>query len=916
MFAGQHDSPVRIDDCSRSTTRPWLACQGEVALVVNRQPDVHRVADTHQPNELPLAVTLGIPTSLISLAVMLASTLRISVLRAMRWPNSLRFDHSASLCRVWIFPYTARSVLNTEGKTDSGGDSRRDATLCKMKKRTMPVNIASIRSAAVNLCLLLVSCVAGLALCEVSLRLFYPKYRHLAEAQFHTDAMRIWARTPNSRGLIHHPDTHVVHFLHHNNLALRQHRDFSEADLDAATNIGVFGDSFTENISMAVQYSFTEPLDYLLNQGQQRFNVLNFGVHGYGPGQSLLHYEHFRYAKDLDHIFFVYCEENDIDDIYEMRLFHLDEAGHLVRNEAIRESGYVSLLGRLHTAYLVLDVIGRWSSGIAETATYAERLRSSKSKGHAIRDARRRGKPDQDHDSRQNSLAIFRQLIRRWKHLAEHNGSTFSVVLLPAWSDPVIVDLLNAEDVAIIDLNACFGTHDPAHHDRAWINSPYRFRNDYHWNEAGNQLAALCLYRFLEKNMGLPRLSEERLMGAVSRYYAAFAGGTPLKTRGGAAEGAVSSEAVATIREKYLALDMSNPSKEEFIKMVAQPDKRIIASDFDIYLHQDRLFYVKEDCRQADMEAEFFLHVIPVYKKSLLREFHRKRGFHRKLPFRFAQQGLRIGKHGCAVMSRPILYPSRYIRTGQYLPDGRRVWEGEGWIDPNNRGEERPEFPAVPATRIIDADFDVYLDGRLLVYHKADCGPADREPPFFLQVTPTDATVLPQDRRQAGFAQLDFNACTIERRLPAYAIRHIRTGQYTEEGRLWEAAFTLEQAKGGREDERSATSQRTVRSVFDVVLEGQRLFYNKVECRTADREAPFFLHVIPMDERDLPAHRRQYGFDNLDFEPSSKFAFHVDEFGCTRTVPLPSYAIAHIRTGQYMPGTGRLWEGEFAMEQD
>ena len=134
-------------------------------------------------------------------------------------------------------------------------------------------------------------------------------------------------------------------------------------------------------------------------------------------------------------------------------------------------------------------------------------------------------------------MEIFRQLLHRWKHLAESNGSTFSVVLLPKRTAPAVVDLLSTEDVAFIDLNACFGTHDPAHQNRAWINSPYRFKEDVHWNEAGNQLAALCLYRLLEEHMGLPRLSQERLGEAISRYYAAFEGGMPLKTGGGGEKG-------------------------------------------------------------------------------------------------------------------------------------------------------------------------------------------------------------------------------------------------------------------------------------------------------------------------------------------------------------------------------------------
>ncbi len=117
-----------------------------------------------------------------------------------------------------------------------------------------------MRKMRVNLCLLLVSCGGGLALCEGALRLFYPKYTPLVETHVSRDAERIWGPSPNSRRQARHPDTGAYHSLHHNNLGLRQHRDFSEAALAAATNIGVFGDSFVENVRMAAPYSFTEPL--------------------------------------------------------------------------------------------------------------------------------------------------------------------------------------------------------------------------------------------------------------------------------------------------------------------------------------------------------------------------------------------------------------------------------------------------------------------------------------------------------------------------------------------------------------------------------------------------------------------------------------------------------------------------------
>ena len=192
-----------------------------------------------------------------------------------------------------------------------------------------------------NLCLLLAACLVGLFLCEGSLRLFYPKYAPLAEARYRFDMRRIWGRIPNDRAERLHPDAGSWHAFHHNNLGLRQHRNFSTADLAAAINVGVFGDSSVENRRIDAPYSLTEPLDYLLNQSGRRFNVLNFGVEGYGPGQSLLHYEHFRYAEDLAHVFYVYCEENDLRNIAETGLFDLDEAGRLVRHEGIRSSWWV-----------------------------------------------------------------------------------------------------------------------------------------------------------------------------------------------------------------------------------------------------------------------------------------------------------------------------------------------------------------------------------------------------------------------------------------------------------------------------------------------------------------------------------------------------------------------------------------------
>ncbi len=551
-----------------------------------------------------------------------------------------------------------------------------------------------------KICLLTVSCLVGLLLCEGSLRFFYPKYAPLAEARYRFDTLRIWARTANERAEYPHPDTRSIHALHHNNLGLRQHRNFSAADLAAATNIGIFGDSYVENIRMDAPYSLTEPLDYLLNQSGRRFNVLNFGVDGYGTGQSLLHYEHFRYADALAHVFYVYCD-NDLDNLAGTGLFHLDEAGRLVQHDAIRTSWWATRMSRLHLPYLILDATGRLSSYVNKRAGDEKLKRKRLQWAHQERTAKVRSRrqrltgAEKDEDLKER-LAIFRRLIRRWKQAAERNGSKFYVVLLPKHNpaaSPRVPDLLQEEDVATISLYDCFNTHDTAHYQRPWVGSPYRFKSDGHWNEAGNRLAARCLYRVLEKEMRLPALAEATLQATLRRYYAAFGGESN--------ETLVSSPTTAGIRERYQAFKLNNEMRVSFSTLAAVQERyqalyalsipmsalaepkgtRILRSVFDVYLGDKSLIYHKQDCRLGDVLAPFFLHITPVDETDLPED---------RLQYGYDNWGFRAWslyvdnkKKTCAVKARFPDYPVRRIRTGQFLDLTESLWEGEAFIDPH-----------------------------------------------------------------------------------------------------------------------------------------------------------------------------------------------------------------------------------------
>ncbi len=100
-----------------------------------------------------------------------------------------------------------------------------------------------------------------------------------------------------------------------------------------------------------------------------------------------------------------------------------------------------------------------------------------------------------------------------------------------------------------------------------------------------------------------------------------------------------------------------------------------------------------------------------------------------------------------------------------------------------------------------------------------------------------------------------------------------------------------------------------IRSDWEVYLVEDSLIYKKEQCTPDDAEPRFFLHLDPVDVNDLPSHRKQYGFDNLDFA----FRDHglIEGKVCIARRELPDYAIAAIRTGQFVPGEGQIWNGSF-----
>jgi len=98
--------------------------------------------------------------------------------------------------------------------------------------------------------------------------------------------------------------------------------------------------------------------------------------------------------------------------------------------------------------------------------------------------------------------------------------------------------------------------------------------------------------------------------------------------------------------------------------------------------------------------------------------------------------------------------------------------------------------------------------------------------------------------------------------------------------------------------ERIGQANPVARSDFTVYLEADTLIYFKESCSFEDIAAKFLLHLTPADAADLPDHPRGLGFDNREFD---FYTYGVRFDGqCLAYVPLPSYDIVEIHTGQYV----------------
>lgn len=239
-----------------------------------------------------------------------------------------------------------------------------------------------------------------------------------------------------------------------------------------------------------------------------------------------------------------------------------------------------------------------------------------------------------------------------------------------------------------------------------------------------------------------------------------------------------------------------------------------------IYPGRSALVYHRRPCSEEDVRAKFRLHLFPSSGQSLPPD-RRRHGFDNR-DFVFGAYGRILGgesgERACAAVVPLPRYEAARFTTGQFAVETTgasriRAFEfgrgaGESWTASGRLDADRylAAHRAISSGLLGDpaarAAFDLYLNGRALLYLREPCSPRDAEDRFFAHFYPLDPDALPGTRREHGFENRDFDfdergqaadgRCLVMLPLPDFPVARIRTGQWAPgEGDSWSAEITL-----------------------------------------------------------------------------------------------------------------------------
>ncbi|MGH7483827.1 MAG: SGNH/GDSL hydrolase family protein [Longimicrobiales bacterium] len=319
---------------------------------------------------------------------------------------------------------------------------------------------------------LAVSFVIALLIVEGLVRVLLPEPpilpRNVAAARY-----GVRRNMPDAEWRLYQPDTYDVR-VRINADGQRDDERHAPGSTPDVYRIALLGDSFVFGYGVADSAVVSEVLERRLNsRAGTRFEILNFGVPGFGQAEELLQYRHEirDYRPDAVVLFYY---NNDVADNAISGLFRRDDAGELSPSG----SAYLPGVRLSELMYRVPPL--RWISQHSE-AWNVFRIRLAIVVKNVMRSRRGLAGPT---DTEPGAAALTAALIESLLGEAAADGAAPFLFVVPDASGrsnlPVPVDSLRARGIHVIDGTSASRAGD-------------YFANDIHWTPAGHRRAAALL---------------------------------------------------------------------------------------------------------------------------------------------------------------------------------------------------------------------------------------------------------------------------------------------------------------------------------------------------------------------------------------------------------------------------------------
>ena len=323
----------------------------------------------------------------------------------------------------------------------------------------------------------------------------------------------IYERSHSSKQNHKHPDLNytIINYFDKDGV-----KNFDENDTsDKKKIIGLFGDSFVENIAIKKEFEYSQ----LIDERSEHFKVVNYGTGGYSADQVFIRY--LKYQKhNIKYVFFLLMPGDQ--GFSTSSKFENDGSYEI---DSPKLNIFYQFLGKLNLTYFFIDSYYFLKSKVSKNYTlpdidnYNSILANKIYKKFYHSDLNNckdefTTQSDFINDTCAKNLI---NLLHIFRNKVIENDSKFYVLIYPNlkhidYFNRIISDKKNNFNFYILSKDLEFGS--------TFNNRKINFKNDAHWNEYGNVLFAKNLLEIFDKiGIKTTNLNVDKIFNKIDKFY-------------------------------------------------------------------------------------------------------------------------------------------------------------------------------------------------------------------------------------------------------------------------------------------------------------------------------------------------------------------------------------------------------------